>query len=40
MGQFVSSERRDAVAVVTISNPPMNALSAGLLAELLLQSGR
>jgi enoyl-CoA hydratase/carnithine racemase len=34
MGQFVSTERRDAVAVVTISNPPMNALSAGLLAEL------
>lgn len=34
MGQLVSSERRDAVAVVTISNPPLNALSAGLLAEL------
>jgi enoyl-CoA hydratase/carnithine racemase len=31
---FVSSERRDAVALVTIDNPPMNALSAALLDEL------
>jgi enoyl-CoA hydratase len=31
---FVSSERRDAVALVTLDNPPMNALSAALLEEL------
>jgi enoyl-CoA hydratase len=31
---FVSSERRDAVALVTIDNPPLNALSAALLDEL------
>ena len=29
MSTFVSTERRDAVALVTIDNPPMNALSAG-----------
>lgn len=34
MGTFVSTERRDAIALVTIDNPPMNALSAGLLEEL------
>ena len=34
MGTFVSSERRDAVALVTIDNPPLNALSAALLDEL------
>ena len=34
MGTFVSSERRDAIALVTIDNPPMNALSAALLEEL------
>ena len=34
MATFVSSERRDAVALVTIDNPPMNALSAALLDEL------
>ncbi|HET7515122.1 MAG TPA: enoyl-CoA hydratase-related protein [Gaiella sp.] len=34
MSSFVSTERRDAVALVTIDNPPMNALSAGLLDEL------
>ena len=34
MASFVSSERRDAVALVTIDNPPMNALSAALLDEL------
>jgi enoyl-CoA hydratase len=31
---FVSSEPRDAVALVTLDNPPMNALSAALLEEL------
>ena len=34
MSTFVSTERRDAVALVTIDNPPMNALSAALLVEL------
>src|SRR5262245_60457781 len=34
MGTFVSTERRDAVALVTIDNPPMNALSTALLEEL------
>jgi enoyl-CoA hydratase len=34
MSSFVSTERRDAVALVTIDNPPMNALSAGLLDAL------
>lgn len=34
MGQFISSEQDGAVAVVTIDNPPMNALSAALLDEL------
>jgi enoyl-CoA hydratase len=34
MGQFISSERDGFVAVVTIDNPPMNALSAALLDEL------
>jgi enoyl-CoA hydratase len=34
MGTFVSTERRDAVALVTIDNPPMNALSSALLDEL------
>jgi enoyl-CoA hydratase len=34
VASFVSSERRDAVALVTIDNPPMNALSAALLDEL------
>jgi enoyl-CoA hydratase/carnithine racemase len=34
MGEFVSTEQDGAVAVVTITNPPMNQLSAGLLAEL------
>ena len=31
---FISTEQRDAVAVVTIDHPPMNALSAQLLEEL------
>jgi enoyl-CoA hydratase len=34
MGTFVSTERDGAVAIVTIDNPPMNALSAALLEEL------
>ena len=34
MSTFISTERRDAVARVTIDNPPMNALSAALLDEL------
>ncbi len=34
MGTYVSIERRDAVALVTIDNPPMNALSSALLDEL------
>jgi enoyl-CoA hydratase len=34
MGEYVSSELDGAVAVLTIDNPPMNALSAPLLEEL------
>jgi enoyl-CoA hydratase len=34
MGQYTSTERDGHVAVVTIDNPPMNALSAALLEEL------
>ena len=34
MTTYISSERRDAVALVTIDNPPMNALSSALLREL------
>jgi len=34
MTQFISTEQDGAVAVVTIDNPPMNALSAPLLEEL------
>ena len=34
MSTFISTERREAVALVTIDNPPMNALSAALLDEL------
>ena len=34
MGTYITTERRDAVALVTIDNPPMNALSAALLEEL------
>ena len=34
MGDFVSTELDGSVAVVTIENPPMNALSAPLLEEL------
>ena len=34
MGQYVSTERDGSIAVVTIDNPPMNALSSALLEEL------
>ena len=34
MGDFISTEQEGSVAVVTIDNPPMNALSAPLLDEL------
>jgi enoyl-CoA hydratase len=34
VGDFISVAQDGAVAVVTIDNPPMNALSAGLLEEL------
>ena len=34
MGTYISTERRDAVALVSIDNPPMNALSSALLDEL------
>jgi enoyl-CoA hydratase/carnithine racemase len=34
MGQYISTEQDGPVAVVTIDNPPMNALSAALLDEL------
>ncbi len=34
MGEFISTEQDGAVAIVTIDNPPMNALSATLLDEL------
>jgi len=34
MATSISTERRDATALVTIDNPPMNALSSGLLEEL------
>jgi enoyl-CoA hydratase len=34
MPTYVSTERRESVALVTIDNPPMNALSSALLEEL------
>ena len=34
VGTYISTERRDAVALVSIDNPPMNALSSALLDEL------
>jgi enoyl-CoA hydratase len=34
LGTFVTTEHEGAVAIVTIDNPPLNALSAGLLEEL------
>jgi enoyl-CoA hydratase len=38
--ELISTERRDAVAVVTIDHPPMNALSAQLLDELETELAR
>ena len=40
MGDYVSSELDGAVAVLTIDNPPMNALSAPLLEELEVEIDR
>jgi enoyl-CoA hydratase len=34
VGQFISTEQDGLVAIVTIGNPPLNALSAALLTEL------
>ncbi len=34
MGAYISTARREAIALVTIDNPPMNALSGALLEEL------
>ena len=34
MATFISTERHEAVALVTIDNPPMNALASALLEEL------
>ena len=34
MGAFITTERHEAVALVTIDNPPMNALASALLEEL------
>jgi enoyl-CoA hydratase len=34
MGTYVTTERREAVALVTVDNPPLNALSSALLEEL------
>jgi enoyl-CoA hydratase len=39
MASYISTERRGAVALVTIDNPPMNALSAALLDELEAEIG-
>jgi enoyl-CoA hydratase len=40
VAEFVSSEQNDAVAIVTIDHPPVNALSAELLEELEAELGR
>jgi enoyl-CoA hydratase len=40
VGTFVTTEHDGAVALVTIDNPPMNQLSAALLAELEEEVGR
>jgi enoyl-CoA hydratase len=40
LGTFVTTEHEGAVALVTIDNPPMNALSAALVAELEAEVGR
>ena len=39
MSQLISSERDGNIAVVTIDNPPLNALSAALLTELEAELG-
>jgi enoyl-CoA hydratase/carnithine racemase len=40
MGTYISTEHDDVVAIVTIDNPPMNALSAALLDELEAELAR
>ena len=40
MGEFITSEQDGHVAVVTITNPPMNQLSAALLEELEVEVER
>ena len=40
LGTFVTTEHDGAVALVTIDNPPMNALSAALVEELEAEVGR
>ncbi|HEY7381526.1 MAG TPA: enoyl-CoA hydratase-related protein [Gaiella sp.] len=40
MGTFISTEHDGAVALVTIDNPPLNALSAALLEELEVEIDR
>ena len=40
MGTFITTERDGAVALVTIDNPPMNALSAARVDELEAEVGR
>ena len=40
MGEFVSTEQDGGVALVTITNPPLNQLSAALLAELQAELDR
>lgn len=40
MGTFITTEHEGAVALVTIDNPPMNALSAALVEELEEEIGR
>jgi enoyl-CoA hydratase len=40
VAQFVSSEQDGAIAVITIDNPPMNALSSPLLEELYAEVDR
>ncbi len=40
MGEFVTTQQDDYVAIVTIMNPPLNQLSAGLLDELQTEIDR
>jgi enoyl-CoA hydratase/carnithine racemase len=40
VAEFISTEQDDAVAVVTIDHPPVNALSTALLEELEAELGR